>query len=253
MIILAQQWAQAYGATDPGVSVQVSGGGSGTGIAALLNGTTDIANASREIHEREREQLREDRGVDAREHRVAIDAVAVYVNEGNPIRALSVPELREIFRGRTRWWSDVGGARRRIVLYGRENNSGTYAYFKEHVLDRHDFAAEAQSLPGTAAVIHALSRDVHGIGYGGIGYGEGVVALAVAAENAPPVRPGAETAVDGSYPLARFLFMYTAGEASEDATAFLRWILSDEGQAVVEDAGFFPLPPSVLEEERAKL
>ena len=234
-------------ATD--VSVQVSGGGSGTGIAALANGTTDIAAASRPITEREIEQLRETRG-EPRSVRAAIDAVAVYVNEANPIESLSIPQVRSIFRGQHERWNEISTFDEPFVLYSRENNSGTYAFFKEHVLDRLDFAAEAQSLPGTAAVIHAVSLDEGGIGYGGIGYGSGVKAIAIAADGEQAVLPTAEAAVAGEYPLARYLLLVIVGDPDPATRAFLDHVLSREGQDVVEAAGFFPLPDSVLEEER---
>ncbi|HJL20193.1 MAG TPA: phosphate ABC transporter substrate-binding protein, partial [Sandaracinaceae bacterium LLY-WYZ-13_1] len=155
MVILAQRWAEAYMATHPETTVQVTGGGSGTGLAALINGTTDIANASRPIHDRERRYLRRNRGAEAHETPVALDAVAVYVHGDNPIESLTIEQLAGVFRGQIEDWSELGEEPGPIVLYSRENNSGTYAYFKEHVLDGLDFDASAQTLPGTAAVINA--------------------------------------------------------------------------------------------------
>ena len=242
MVILAQRWAERFMQKHPGISVQVSGGGSGTGIAALLNGTTDLANASRPMKERERQQLRERRGADAQEHRVALDALAVYVQVDSPIRALTVAQLRDIFRGRITRWQEVGGPDAPIVLYSRENNSGTYAYFKEHVLDDMDFAATAQTLPGTAAVINAVSRDPSGIGYGGIAYAEGVRALRIASEDGEPVEPSMVNATSGRYPLSRYLHIYSAGAPEGAAREFLDFVLSDEGQSVVEGVGYYPLP-----------
>ena len=180
MVILAQNWAQAFMDANPGKVLQVSGGGSGTGVAALINGTADLANASRPIKDKERKQLTKRRGVEAQEFRVALDSLAVYVPAANKIEALTIPQLKKIFRGQTTNWKDVGGEDRPIILYSRENNSGTYTYFKEHVLDNEDFAATAQTLPGTAAVINAVSKDAGGIGYGGIAYSEGVRTVMVA-------------------------------------------------------------------------
>jgi phosphate transport system substrate-binding protein len=222
--------------THPGSTLEVSGGGSGTGIAALLNGTTDIANASRPISERERGQM-----ADAVETRVALDALAVYVHQDNPIQSLTMAQLGDIFRGRITNWSAVGGPDRPIVLYSRENNSGTYAYFKEHVLDGDDFAVTAQTLPGTAAVINALARDPNGIGYGGIGYATGVRTLPIATDGAP-VEPTMANATGGTYPLARFLFMVTRGQPTGAARDFIDWVRSPQGQGLVEDVGFYPLP-----------
>ena len=242
MVILAQKWAQAFMDANPGKVLQVSGGGSGTGVAALINGTADLANASRPIKDKERKQLTKRRGVDASEFRVALDSLAVYVPAANGIEALTIPQLKKIFRGQTTNWKDVGGEDMRIVLYSRENNSGTYAYFKEHVLDNEDFAATAQTLPGTAAVIHAVSKDKGAIGYGGIAYAEGVRTVKVAAEGSDPVEPTMENATSGKYPLSRFLNIYSAGEASGLAKEYLDFVLSDEGQKVVEGVGYYPLP-----------
>ena len=237
MVVLAQRWAERYMQGHPGRTIEVSGGGSGTGIAALLNGTTDVANASRPLNAREHGQM-----PDARETRVALDALAVYVHSGSSLRSITVAQLADIYAGRTTNWSAVGGPDAPIVLYSRENNSGTYAYFKEHVLGGGDFAANAQTLPGTAAVINAVSRDPNGIGYGGIGYASGVRTLSIAGADGAPIEPSMENATSGRYPLARFLFMVTRGEPQGAARDFIDWARSAEGQALVTEAGFFPLP-----------
>lgn len=241
MVVLAQRWAEAYMRGHAGTTIEVSGGGSGTGIAALLNGTTDVANASRPLSERERRDLAQG-GAPAVETQVALDALAIYVHEDNPVRSLTIPQLREIFRGRITSWAAVGGPDRPIVLYSRENNSGTYAYFKEHVLEGDDFATSAQTLPGTAAVINAVSRDPGGIGYGGIGYASGIRTLPIATEGGEPIEPTMENATSGRYPLARFLFMVTRGEPTGAARDLIDWVRSAEGQALVRDVGFYPLP-----------
>lgn len=243
MVILAQHWAQHFMRAHPDTSVQVSGGGSGTGIAALIHGNTDLATASRPIREGERQTIRERRGAEVHETRVALDALAVYVNEQSPLRELTIDELALVFRGRRTRWSELGGADRRIILYSRENNSGTYAYFKEHVLQDLDFAVSAQTLPGTSAVIHAVARDRHSIGYGGIGYGRGARTLRIArTDGAPYVEPSLENAVSGAYPLARHLYIYTVGEPTGLAARFLDFARSPEGQRLVETTGFYPLP-----------
>ena len=242
MVILAQNWAQAFMDANPGKVLQVSGGGSGTGVAALINGTADLANASRPIKDKERKQLMKRRGAVAQEFRVALDSLAVYVPAANKIESLTIPQLKKIFRGQTTNWKDVGGEDRPIVLYSRENNSGTYAYFKEHVLDNEDFAATTQTLPGTAAVINAVSKDVGGIGYGGIAYSEGVRTVKVAPADGDPIEPTMENATSGKYPLSRFLNIYSAGEPSGIAKEYLDFVLSPKGQAVVEGVGYYPLP-----------
>lgn len=240
MIILSQRWAERYMEEHPGTAIQVAGGGTGTGLASLINGTIDIATASRPITDRERRNLRRNRGAEARETPVAIDAVAIYVHADNPVQALSVAQLARIFRGQTRNWREVGGREERIVLYSRENNSGTYAYFKQHVLSDFDFATSAQTLPGTAAVIHAVSHDPRGIGYGGIGYSEGVRAVPLLVDGVP-VAPDVRTASDGRYPLARPLLVYTAGEPRRLARDFIEWVRSEDGQGLVSEVGYFPL------------
>ncbi len=242
MVILAQRWAEAFMLKNPGTTVQVSGGGSGTGIAALINGTTDLANASRPIKDRERGQVQQARGKPAHETRVALDALAVYVHADNPIESLTLEQLEKIYRGEVGNWNEVGGPDRAIVLYGRENNSGTYAYFKEHVLDDMDFAPATQTLPGTAAVINAVARDPGGIGYGGIAYAEGIRAIALQGEDGEPVEPSMENATSGRYPLSRYLNIYSAGEPEGVAAQYIELVLSDEGQDIIEGVGYYPLP-----------
>ncbi len=242
MVILAQTWAQAFMKANPGKVLQVSGGGSGTGIAALINGTADLANASRPIKDKEIKQVVKRRGAEAQEFRVALDSLAVYVPATSKIESLTIPQLKKIFRGQTTNWKDVGGEDRPIILYSRENNSGTYAYFKEHVLDDEDFAATAQTLPGTAAVIHAVSKDPAGIGYGGIAYSKGVRTVQVAPADGEPVEPTMENATSGKYPLSRFLNIYSVGEPSGIAKEYLDFVLSAKGQDIVEGVGYYPLP-----------
>ncbi len=242
MVILAQKWAQAFMKEQPGAVLQVSGGGSGTGVAALINGTADLANASRAMKEKEKKQLKSRRDVEAKEFRVALDSLAVYVHASSPIQSLTIPQLKKIFRAQATNWKDFGGPDKRIVLYSRENNSGTYAYFKEHVLSKEDFAATAQTLPGTAAVINAVSKDPNGIGYGGIAYSEGVRAIKVAREGQEPVAPTMENAMSGKYPISRYLHVYSAGEPTRVAKQYLDFILSDAGQSIVEGVGYYPLP-----------
>jgi len=244
MVILAQRWAEGYMAAHEGQTIQVSGGGSGAGIASLLGGTADIASASRPMNDRERAALSQERHEVAHETRVALDALAIYVHGDNPIASLSIEQLASIYRGRTTSWAELGGPDRPIVLYSRENNSGTYAYFKEHVLGGADFAAEAQTLPGTAAVINAVSRDEGGIGYGGIGYAEGVHTVPIVGADGTIVEPSLENATSGRYPLSRYLFLYTAGAPRGLAADFVGFVTSAEGQRLVNEAGFYPLPPA---------
>jgi len=243
MVILGQKWAETYMKEHPGISIQVTGGGSGTGIAALINGSTDLCNASRPMKDKEKEEVKTKRGAPAVETKVALDALAVYVNDKNPVKEMDLDQLKKIYRGEVKNWKDIGGPDKKIVLYGRENNSGTYGYFKEHVLENKDFAPEVQTLAGTSAVASAVKGDEAGIGYGGIAYATGIRLLAVKkTKDSPAVEPKLETAKDGSYPISRYLYIYTAGEPQGLAKDFITWTISEAGQKVVNDVGYFPLP-----------
>lgn len=242
MVILAQRWAEGFAARGSHASIQVSGGGSGAGIAALRMGMVELACASRAMNDRERRALREERGLEPHETRVALDAITVYVHRDNPIASLSIAELGAIYRGQVTRWSELGGPDHAIILYSRENNSGTYAYFKEHVLEGADLVASAQTLPGTAAVIHAVSLDPWGIGYGGIGYAQGVRPLAISRADGAAVTPTLENVTSGDYPLWRPLYVYSLGTPGGLTAEFLSFITSSDGQHLVEEAGFYPLP-----------
>ncbi|WP_373048864.1 phosphate ABC transporter substrate-binding protein [Vulgatibacter sp.] len=243
LVILAQRLAERLMAENQGMTVQVTGGGSGTGIAALINGTTDIATASRAMKDAEKKQVEQKRGAPAIEHAVALDGLAVYVNEKNPIQAFSLEQLEGIYTGQIKNWKELGGADAPILLYGRENNSGTYAYFKEEVLADEDFAAETQSLPGTAAVVNAVSKDPNAIGYGGIAYGSGIRAVPVSKETGgEAVEPSLENVTSGKYPISRSLFMYTAGEPTGAVKAYIDYAKSDAGQKIASEVGYYPLP-----------
>jgi phosphate transport system substrate-binding protein len=243
MVLLGQRWAESFMKSKPGTSVQVTGGGSGTGIAALINGSTDLATSSRPMKDKEKAEVQSKRGAAPLETKVALDALAVYVNEKNPLQEIDLETLAKIYRGEIKSWKDLGGPEQSVTLYGRENNSGTYAYFKEHVLADKDFAPETQTLAGTSAVVNAVKGDEKGIGYGGFAYASGIRTLKVKkSKDAPGVEPKLETARDGSYPIARHLFIYSAGEPKGLAKDFLAWVVSDAGQKVVSDVGYFPLP-----------
>jgi phosphate transport system substrate-binding protein len=243
MVILGQRWAEIYMHHNPGVTVQVTGGGSGTGIAALTNGGTDICAASRPMKDKERADIRARQNNDVVETAVALDGVAVFLNTANPIQQFDLEQLRKIYRGEITDWKDVGGTPGRIICYGRENNSGTHMYFKEHVLNNQNFATEVQPLPGTAAVINAVVKDKNGIGYGGIGYDKGVKAVPLSAKAGDKaIEPTMDNVVSGAYPLSRKLFFYTAGEPAGEIKAFIDWTLSDEGQRVCQEVGYYPIP-----------
>ena len=242
MVILAQRWAEKYMSTTGGVTIQVTGGGSGTGISALINGTTDICNASRPMKPSEREKLKVRYGSLGVEIKVARDGLSVYVHESNPVPELSIAQLKAIYTGQITNWKDVGGRDERIIVYGRENNSGTYVYFKDNVLEGDDYTPSMQSMPGTAAVVNAVAKDKAGIGYGGAAYGRGIREIKVkrdAGSTAYP--PTAETIKNGTYPISRFLYMYVKTRPAGAIKEYIDWILSDEGQKVVNDVGYFPV------------
>jgi phosphate transport system substrate-binding protein len=242
MVILGQRLAEQYMTANPGTVVQVNGGGSGTGIAALLNGTADLAQASRAMKDDEKEKAKTARGAEVVELAVALDGLAVFVHQSNPVKSLTLAQVKDIFQGKVKNWSAVGGPNTTIILYGRENSSGTYDYFREHVLNKEDFTPAVQTLQGTAAVINAVSSDKNGIGYGGIAYAKDARALAISEDGKPPVAPSEATVADGTYPLARKLFFYYPSNAPERVKTFAEWSVTPEAQTLVTKVGYFPLP-----------
>lgn len=247
MVILAQKWAENYMAKNPGTKIQVTGGGSGIGFAALQNKSTDLANASRKIRAKEIAECVKAFGKRPTEYKVALDGLSVYVAEGNPVKELSVVQLEGIFTGEIKNWKQLGGKDAPITVYSRENSSGTYEFFKENVLKGKDFVASAQTMPGTAAVLQAVIKDANGIGYGGAAYGQGSRALNIkATESSAAVEPTEENVLKGAYPIWRYLYVYVNPSLDKgEIEAYLTWIRSDEGQKVVKDIGYFPLPKNL--------
>jgi phosphate transport system substrate-binding protein len=249
LVNIALAWAETYRNVEPSVDIAVTGGGSGTGIAALINGTVDIANASRPMKDNEIEDARAN-GIEPVEHVVAIDALAVIVHPDNLVSELTIGQLSDIFTGRVTRWSELGGADRPIVIVSRETNSGTHVYFLEEVVRRGKsdntdiFAPQTILMPSSVGITSEIRRNPNAIGYDGLGYvdPEHEKILSVALEDDSPfVMPSVETASDNSYPLSRNLFMYTAGEPTGAVADYLTWILSPEGQQIVADLGFVPL------------
>ena len=249
LVVQAQRWAEIYMGKKPETKIQVTGGGTGIGFAALQNNATDLCNASRKIRAQEIAECIKSFGRRPTEYKVALDGLSVYVHESNPLKELTIEQVRLIFTGKIKNWKEVGGPDARIVLYSRENSSGTYEFFKDHVLDGKDFAASAQTMPGTAAVLQAVAKDKNSIGYGGAAYGAGAKHLAIKKdENSPAVEPTEETVVKGTYPIWRYLYIYVNPAIDKgEISAYLNWIRSEEGQKVVKDVGYFPLPAHLRE------
>jgi phosphate transport system substrate-binding protein len=240
MVLLGQRWAEEYMKKNPGATLQVTGGGSGTGIAALVNGTTDIAMSSRPIKDAEKQQVQSRHKAEARQIAVAKDGVTFYVHESNPIGALTQEQLQGIYLGDITNWKELGGPDATIVVYSRENSSGTYVFVKDEVLKGEDFAATALTLPGTAAVVNAVSKETHGIGYGGAAYAKGIKELKVKV-GAEEIEPSQANIQSGKYPLSRELFFYVRGEPSGGLKQFIDYALSAEGQQIVTQVGYFPV------------
>jgi len=242
MVILAQRWAEAYMAANPDATIQVTGGGSGTGISALINGTTDICNASRPMKAPEREKLKQRFNSLGIEIKTAKDGLAIYVAEANPIQELTLDQLNKIYTGKITNWKELGGSDSKIVLYSRENNSGTYMYFRDFVLKGNDFVARAQTLPGTSAVVNAVSKDAHSIGYGGAAYATGVRFVKVKKDaTSPAYEPNTETVKSGAYPITRYLYMYLRSRPTGELKKYIDWTLSPAGQEIVTKVGYFPV------------
>ncbi len=241
MVILSQKWAEVYMQKHPGATIQVTGGGSGVGIAALINGSTDIANASRPMKAGEIDKLKQRYNTLGVEVPCAKDGLSVYLNKGNSVSELTVRQIGDIFAGKIKNWKEVGGVDAPIRLYGRESSSGTFGFFQDNVV-KGDYASTCQTLPGTAAIVNAVKKDKYAIGYGGAAYAEGVKDCKVKKDaKTAGVFPTAETIKNKTYPISRYLYMYLKSRPTGETKAFIDWILSPEGQKVVVETGYFPL------------
>jgi len=247
MVNLGQAWAEAFMQADPKVSVAVTGGGSGTGIASLLSNTCDIAELSRELKSEEIAMAKQ-KGFEPKQIIVALDGLAVVVNTANPLSQLTLDQLAAIFSGSVSNWQEVGGADLPIVLLSREVNSGTHVYFKEHVLRRGkenqvEFAASALMLPSSQAIADEVAQNPGAIGYYGMGYiSAREKALAIAMDSASPyIQPTIENVVSQAYPISRPLIMVTHGKPSGLVARFIDFVLSPEGQKIVVKIDFVPV------------
>ena len=250
IVNLALAWAERYHQINPDISISVTGGGSGTGIAALMNDTVDIANASRSIKPEEIEAIQSN-GNDPVEFVIARDAIAIIVNPNNPVNELTLQQISDIYSGKITNWKDVGGEDRPIVRLSRETNSGTHVYFLEEVLRLGDkenetfFSPETLLLPSSEGIGAEMRQNPNAIGYDGLGYVTHDMKVVAVARDAsgPYVMPSAETVNLGAYPIARDLYMYTVGEPTGDIATYLEWILSPDAQEIVTELGFVPINP----------
>lgn len=258
MVNVAQAWAEEYKKLAPNVDVEVSGGGSGVGITALIKGTIDLANASRNMKPEEIEQAKKNTGKEPKEIIVGYDALAIYVHKDNPLNEISIEQLAQIFAegGKVTKWSELGvkvpnAANDEIVRVSRQSSSGTYEFFREHVLAKKDFRLGSRDMNGSKEVVELVGSTPTAIGYSGMGYNEpGKVKMlkVKSKEGEPAVEPNMENALSKKYPIARSLQVYTLGEPAGELKKYIDWTLSDAGQKVVEQCGYVPLPAK----ERAK-
>ena len=253
MVNLAAAWAEAYGAVDKTVLIEVNGGGSGVGIKGLINGTCELANSSRHIEEKEVAELKTKRQLDSKEFLVAFDALSIYVHKDNPINEITMEQLAELYRadGKITKWSELGvtaipGAKGdEIIRVSRQNNSGTYEYFKEAVVGKkNEFKLGSLDMNGSKDVVELVGKTPNSIGYSGMGYATPAVKmLKVARKKGDPfVSPSIATTHDKTYPIARPMYFYTAGEPTAQVKSYIDWVITDAGQKIVETTGYVPLP-----------
>ncbi len=248
IVNLALAWAEKYQMEHPDVRISVTGGGTGTGIASLINGTVDIANASRQIKKEELEEASK-QGIEPVEYVIARDAIAVIVNPENPINQLTMEQVSQIFRGRYNNWSELGGEDRPIVRVSRETNSGTHVYFLEAVVrlgksgSTDIFSADTLLLPSSEGIISEVSDNPNAIGYDGFGYvTKELKDLGIANQKGDPYFfPSAESVNNGTSPISRDLYMYADKNLSSAARLYLEWILTPEAQRIVSSLGFVPV------------
>jgi len=241
MVRLCQRLAEEYMKGHKQTVIQVSGGGSSSGIAALINGSTRICASSRPLTDAEI-HIAATKGIKVHQLVVALDGIAIFLHKSNPIADLTLAQLREIYTDSITNWKDLGGPDQPIILYGRENNSGTYTYFQQQILGGEDFAERCEPLPGTASVVHAVAHDANGIGYGGIAWATAIKYAGIKInDSVQAVLPSAATVSDRSYPISRELYFFLNGEPTGETKEFIDWALSSAGEKVVVESGFVPV------------
>lgn len=236
MVMLTQRWAAEFMQRTPGISIHVEGGGSATGIAALIKGEVQICASSRPIRPEEVRQLVRANDFLGVSHLVAKDALSVYVHPQNPVQRLSLAQVQAIFTGAITNWKTLGGIDAPIAVLTRSPNSGTYLYFQEHALAGQAYAAQARSMPTTTALVEEVAQSPHAVGYGGLAYGRQLVHCSI-----DGIVPTEENVRNGSYPLARYLYFYTREKPAGSEKSFIDWVLSSAGQHVVSEVGYIPL------------
>jgi len=236
MLLLVQRWAEEFMRQNPGVAIYTEGGGSRKGIQALITGSTDIASVSRPWQPEEVKALVEKQGSLGFSVLCARDALSLYLHPANPVRDLSPAQIRQIYTGELSNWRDVGGGDATVILYKRNPNSGTYLFFEKHVLLGESYSDEANTLPTTSAIVQAVAENPDAIGYGGLAYGQSVIHCSVNG-----IEPTPENVRNGSYPISRYLYLYTVQPPRGLMKKFIDWTLEKQGQRIVEEVGYIPL------------
>ncbi|MBN2356525.1 phosphate ABC transporter substrate-binding protein [candidate division KSB1 bacterium] len=236
MAVLTQRWAESFMKRYPGISVHAQAGGTQTGIQALAEGDADICAASRTIMAEEMKLLGERYGKIGIEHLVGKDALIVYLHPQNPVKDLTLTQIKDIFTGKISNWQSVGGPNREIRIVSRSPKSGSHLYFREHVLDGEPYAASAETQPTTRSIVQAVSEQVNAIGYGGIAYAASVIPCRVNG-----IAASEENFRNDTYPIVRYLYLYTIDKPEGYTKTFIDWVLSAEGQQIVEQVGYLPL------------
>ncbi|MBN1592716.1 MAG: phosphate ABC transporter substrate-binding protein [Candidatus Coatesbacteria bacterium] len=243
IVNLASAWAEEYMKLRTNVSISVTGGGSGTGVAAMLNGTADIAICSRTWKDKEKDRAAK-LNITPIEHIVAYDGISIVVNKDNPVSELTLEQIHKIFNGSYTNWKEVGGSNKKIGVLTRDTSSGTYVFFQEHVLRKDDYSIKAKMLPSNSAIANSVTQDKYSIGYIGLGYALTSDVKMIKVKKTPSgsaVTPSAATVMSGDYPISRPLLMYTNGEPTGATKGFLLFVKSPEGQKIVEKMKFVPL------------
>jgi phosphate transport system substrate-binding protein len=241
MLILVQSWTEAFMKEHPGISIQVTGGGTGAGMDELISGVVDVCAASRQMSKGEIVELKQRFSIPGVEIPCARDGITIYLNEQNPVSTLTFDQISGIFAGRITSWNQVGGNNAPIHLYGRETNSGTYVVFKEMVV-KTDYSRQCLMLPGNAAIVSAIMKDPNGIGYGGVAFAHGVKQCFVQRDTmSKAYQPTPDAMESDAYPVSRYLYLYTRNRPTGGLKTFIDWVLSREGQKMVTDLDYFPL------------